>query len=83
MYICTIGLVGFNCTFTFSSSDQCIFNLLLNLPGFSLGLLGRFSTDEDKRKFAVPSDTVFWFPTDEGETTWYDKILPALKKSLS
>jgi hypothetical protein len=53
------------------------------LTGFSLGLVGRFSTEEDEKKFAVPVDTVFWFPTDEEETTWYDKMLPALKKSLS
>ena len=50
---------------------------------FSLGLIGRYTTEEEGKKFDVLANSVFWLPTNEDDgTTWFVKMLPALKTLL-
>jgi len=49
----------------------------------SLGVVGRFSSEEDETQFNIPKDSVFWFPTEAGDDyAWFEKMLPALITSL-
>ena len=58
-------------------------NSLSIITNFSLGVVGRFSSEEDEKEFEVPKDSVFWFPTDAGDDyAWFGKMLPALKTAL-
>ena len=52
---------------------------------FSLGVIGRFATQQDSDEQNIPLNTPWWFPTDDEETgdgSWYDKMLPRLRELL-
>ena len=45
-----------------------------------LGVLGKFSTEEDSNMYQIPQNIVFWIPTEDGDKTWYAELLPHLKQ---
>ena len=54
-----------------------------NGKNFSLLLIGRISTNEDKEMYGIPVNTPWWMPTDlEVDNSWYDRMLPQLKEKL-
>ena len=56
---------------------------VLNVSNFSLLLIGRISTNEDRDKYGIPVNTPWWMPTNlDDDNSWYDRMLPQLKERL-
>ena len=50
---------------------------------FSLGLVGRCTTEEDQIKYDIPVGTLWWLPTDDEPNVWFEFMLPDLKTHLA
>ena len=58
-------------------------NCQFNVKNFSLVLIGRMSTNEDREMYGIPVNTPWWMPTNlEVDNPWYGKMLPQLKEKL-
>ena len=50
---------------------------------FSMGLLGRLSTEEDVKQYGISLNCIWWLPTEDIRVEWYKKLLPGLQKYLT
>ena len=60
-----------------ASIRNCIIRLTI-ISFVSLGVLGRFSTKDDSEEYELPTNNIFWLPTDDGNKAWYTVLLPGL-----